>query len=922
MGIYGIIITYNFQKGISVQFDPQKTIFLIDGSSFLYRAYYGLRPLHTPQGEPVQAVYAFCRMIKKLISTFNPSYISLVWDSKGKTTRHEMFPEYKATRQAPPSDLFAQKEYVMEFATLIGLCQAQQQGIEADDIMYSLAQENKKEGNTIVFITADKDMGQAIDAQTVMFDPFKEQFIDAKAFHEKMTFDVEKLPFYFALLGDSSDNIPGVHGIGKKGALDLVHQFSSLEDLYAHLDKVTKSRTRQILEEQKDNAFLSKKLFLLQYHPTGLTKQNLAFDKKNWKNAQSLFVKLNFTTLLKDLIQALYVQTPGEHSIKKLDQYTFETIVTIEQLHQLAELIKTKRACSLDTETDGLKALQANLVGISFCVEEGKAYYIPFGHKTNESQLDWTEVCLVFKPILEDSTISKYLHNAKFDQLVLHSHGIELKGIAFDTMVAASLVIKDWQRAGLKDLSLHYFNEPMLTYDEVVKVNKYKDFSHVPLALATDYGAADAHQTFKLKAVVENELKNEKLFSLYNELEEPLIQILYAMEVEGILLDINALSALNEKVVAELVRIEKDILSMVPEKHQNINLNSPKQIEQLLFTDLGLPPQKKSAKGTGYSTDQEVLEALSRLHIVPGLILKYREFSKLKTTYIDALPAYVNPKDGRVHTTFNQIATATGRLASSEPNLQNVPTNSGYGTAIREAFKAEPGHLFLSADYSQIELRVLAHLSKDSALINAFLQGHDIHAETAARIFNVPLNQVSSEQRQLGKRINFSILYGLTPYGLSKDLRIPFKESKIYIERYFQQYPGVQAWMDQIIIDTKQHGYVTTHWGRRRYISGIYERNKSLYEEACRVAINTVAQGTAAEIVKIGMLNLSESLEKAGLKAKMILQIHDELLLSVPLEQKNETESLVKNILEGVVSWDIPMQVNIRCGNNWKDVSK
>lgn len=917
-----------------MQFDPEKTIFLIDGSSFLYRAYYGLRPLHTAQGEPVQAVYAFCRMIKKTLDTFKPKYIALVWDSKGKTTRHEMYPEYKATRQAPPSDLFTQKEHVIEFANLIGMCQASQIGIEADDIMYSLAQENKKEGTTIVFITADKDMGQALDEQVVMFDPFKDQVMNVAAFKEKMGFAVEKLPFYFALLGDSSDNIPGVHGIGKKGALDLVTQFASLEDMYANVDKVAKARTKQLLEEQKDNAFLSRKLFLLQYHPTGITKENLAFDKKNWANARQLFAKLNFNSLLKEIAAAqvglgiegqvnIFSTTPSAEPVKKLAQYTFKAITTVDELTRLADIIKQKRVCALDTETDGLDALQVNLVGLSLCVEEGIAYYIPCCHKTGETQLAWTEISAVLKPILEDVAIEKYLHNAKFDQLVLHAHGIRVQGAIFDTMIAANLVIKDWQRAGLKSLSEYYFNEPMLTYEEVVKANKYKDFSYVPLSLAIEYAAADAHQTYKLKAVLENELKQEKLFTLYKELEEPLAQILFAMEAEGILLDVPLLQQLDEKVVADIKAIEQKIIAIVGEKQQHVNFNSPRQIEQLLFTDLGLPPQKKSAKGTGYSTDQEVLEALSHLHPVPGLLLKYRELTKLKSTYIDALPTYVNPRDGRVHTTFNQIAVATGRLASSEPNLQNIPTNtSGYGIAIRQAFKAEPGHLFLSADYSQIELRVLAHLSGDHNLISAFLNGHDIHAETAARLFGVSLESVTSDQRQLGKRINFSILYGLTPYGLSKDLGISFKDAKLYIERYFQQYTGVQAWMDKIIVDTKHHGYVTTHWGRRRYVPAIYERNKGLYEEASRVAINTVAQGTAAEIMKLGMINLNDEFAKAGLKAKMLLQIHDELLISVPEEEKDAAQALVQRVLESVVTWNVPMQVNLHFGANWREVTK
>ena len=842
-----------------MKFNPEKTVFLIDGSSFLYRAYYGLRPLHTPKGEPVQAVYSFCRMIKKLIKTFSPSYIALVWDSKGPTVRHAMYPEYKATRQAPPSDLFEQKKYIVQFAEMIGLAQIAQQGIEADDIMYSLAVERRQQGDHAVFITSDKDMSQALDAQTSMYDPFKDEFITPETFQEKMGFAYTKLPFYFALLGDASDNIPGVKGIGKKGALDLVTQFDSLQDMYDHLENVAKPRIRQLLEEQRENAFLSEKLFLLQYHPTHLTKENVHFDAHNWAKARPLFVELHFLSLLQELSKEEVISHQPGHSAKRLQKYTFTAVTTEKDLDDLCTLIKEKKVCAVDTETDGLDPLQCTLVGASFCVQEGTAYYVPIAHVAQQD-VPSQVVIQKIKPVLEDPHIRKYFHNSKFDEKVFWTAGIKVRGVVFDTMVASSLVIKEWQRSSLKELSLQYFDEPMLTFQEVVKANKYKDFSYVPLELATEYAAADAHQTFKLHAVLVAELEEQNMLQVYEQLEEPLTHVLLEMELEGIFLDRQVLAAFDAQVAHKLDQIEKDILLLLGEKYENLNLNSPKQIEQLLFYDLGLPPKKKSAKGA-YSTDQEVLEELAKDHVIPGLILKYRELFKLKSTYIDALPTYINPTTHKIHTTFNQITTATGRLASYDPNLQNIPAG-GYGLAIREAFKPDQGCLFLAADYSQIELRVLAHLSGDENLIASFMSGLDIHAQTAARLFEVPLTAVTSEQRQLGKRINFSILYGLTPYGLSQDLKIPFKDAKLYIEKYFQQYPKVSQWMEQVVQQAKNNGYVTTHWGRKRYIPAIYEKNKALFQEASRIAINTVAQGTAAEIMKFGMIQLDAAIKK------------------------------------------------------------
>jgi DNA polymerase-1 len=617
-------------------------------------------------------------------------------------------------------------------------------------------------------------------------------------------------------------------------------------------------------------------------------------------------------------------QERAEDTQSKVDYWKkrdFRVVQTLEALQELCAHLTEHKSFAVDTETTGLQALTVDLVGISFCAHEDVAYYVPCGHKTGEDQLASDTIIAALKPILENSAYKKYLHNAKYDQLVFFSHGIELAGIALDTLIGSNLIIKEWQSASLKNVSRYFFNEEMLTYDEVVKTAKLKDFSYVPLAMAAIYSCADSYQTLRLVAVIEKEFEKEKkLKKLYYDIEHPLTEILYTMEKEGIALNIPLLQELDQKVVVELATIEKQIADVMGTSE--INLNSPRQIEELLFYKLQLPVQKKTSTGK-YSTDQEVLIALAVIHPIPALIIKYRELTKLKSTYIDSLPTYVNRNTKRIHTTFSQTATATGRLASSNPNLQNIPADAtGYGIEVRAAFQAQPGTVFVSADYSQIELRVLAYLSQDANLLQAFLQGNDIHRETAARIFAVSLDNLTHEQRQLGKRINFSILYGLTPYGLSKDLGISFKDARLYIERYFEQYPRVSIWMTTVIEATKKDGYVETLWGRRRYIPAIYERNRTLYEEACRIAINTVGQGTAAEIMKLGMINLNRQLAQQYPDARIVLQIHDELLISVAADQAVAVEQLVKKCLESVVDWNVPLTVETHFGTDWKQVTK
>ena len=924
-------------------------IFIIDGSSFLYRAYYGMRPLQTSTGIGVQAVYSFCRMIRKLIKDFDIQHIVIVWDSKGKNIRHEIFPEYKATRQQAPLDLFEQKELILQFINDIKMAQLATVGIEADDLIASLAKKFNDQGYPIMIVSGDKDLAQIVTNESIqIFDAFKEKILSEKTLVEKYEFPLKKLPFYFSILGDASDNIPGVKGIGEKGATDLVKQFDSLDDLYAKIDKVDKRRTKELLLDQKDNAYLSLKLFTLQDYPTETNLDDTLFDPANWVNAIPLLQKLEFKTLVADIASAttqekkntapvsaqqnifgtpsVQIETDTQENLLEASHkflheiYNFVLIDNMSDLVNLCKKIEEKKLFAIDTETTGLEAMIDSLVGISIAIEPGIAYYIPCEHITQSPQLSIQDLITHLGPIFANENISKVLHHAKFDQIILHQAGLPLSGILFDTLIAASLLIQDWQKKGLKVLSEFYFDETMLNYEETMKKHKAHNFAQIPLDVATHYAAADAHQTLKLFHLFDEQLKKQNLDKLFYDIEMPVNKILVAMQIEGIYCDATILAKLDILVSGDLVKIESEISEYTDGP---INLNSPKQIKELLFDKLNLPTQKKSAKNTGYSTDAQVLSVLAKIHPAPGLILKYRELFKLKSTYIESLPTYINPNTHKIHTSFNQTLVATGRLSSSNPNLQNVPTGDlGYEIDVRSAFKAENGNLFLAADYSQIELRILAHMSQDETLKQAFLHDKDIHTQTATNLFNVSPDEVTSDQRTIGKTINFSILYGLTSFGLSKSLEIPYKDAQKYIATYFEQYPGIVAWMESTLEFTKTHGYVQTLFGRKRYIPGIYEKNKTLYELAKRIAINSAVQGTAAEIMKIGMIKLQKNLDTAGVNAKILLQIHDELILSVPQSELERVTKITKESLESVVAWEIPLTVQTKTGATWHNVTK
>ncbi len=908
---------------------PQNALFLVDGSYLLYRSYFGLPALTGPNGKTVHATYSFCRTLNKLLKEYAPQHIAIVWDSPGgSTSRKELAPTYKANRQTPPNDLFEQKKDIIRFIETIGMRNVMQAGYEADDLIGTIVHEQPE--TPIVIITADKDLCQLLNQHVVIFDPFKNKLIDQTIFMQDYGFPSEKVSFYHALLGDTSDNIPGVKGVGEKSAEELVTQFASLDDLYQHLDQVKKERIKKLLTEQEASARLSLLLFTLDPVPLNLPLSTFSFQEKTWANAIEFFKEFDFKSLIKEL-EARFgsqpVTTTEAATLIMPKTWTMHLVGTIEELNNMIKHLGKSTFIGVDTETTGVLPLIDDLVGLSFAYNETDAYYIPVTHKNLEQQpqLSKAEVLDALKPILISTIIKKTLHNAKFDELVLFNQGITMNAVSFDTLIAASLVRIDDRPINLKSLSLTFLKEPMIKFKDVMS-KKYNDFSDVPITEGAEYGAHDALQALKLAKIFQAKLAAEPtLEKLFNEIEMPLSRVLLKIEKTGIKLNVEKIQATEKKVTDALHILEGKIFAAIDEidgpQEERLNLASPKQVEDLLFMRLKLPVGRKNKSGSR-STDHEVLEELSKIHPIPTMIMKHRELTKLLSTYIQPLPQEVNPKTGRIHTTFSQTNVITGRLSSSNPNLQNIPASGEFGLQIRDAFEATPGCLLLSADYAQIELRVLANLSEDQNLHDIFLAGKDIHIQTAAQLFAIPINSVTNEQRQIGKRINFSIIYGMTPYSLAKEFDISPSEAKLYIDRYFAQYPQVAEWMNKTVELAKEKGYVESLWGRRRYLPELHEKNKNRYEAATRAAINTPIQATQADIIKIAMINLDKLFVQQKLESKLILQIHDELLFEVPEHEILTVQSLVQKTMEQVINWKIPLKVTMRLGKNWGEVTK
>ena len=889
----------------------RKTLYLIDGSSYIFRAFFGVRQqLSTSKGFPTNALYGFINMLQKVIREEKPDYLVVAFDSPDKTFRHKIYPNYKANRDAPPEELSRQFPYFEPLVKAYGLSSIRRPGFEADDIIGTLAKKGKQKGLEIVIVSGDKDMMQLISPHIYMLDTMKNKKFMDKEVVEKFGVQADKVVEVMGLMGDSSDHIPGVAGVGPKTAAELIRKFGSIEALYKRIDEVEKKNVKEKLERDKENAFMSRELVSID------TEMDLEFNSDLMKLGKVDSAKLKKMFEEFEFVSFLEGMQDGTANSLKIDRSEYKTILTEKSFNDLIESLAKKKSFAFDVETTSKRPVWARLVGISFSFEDGNAFYLPLAHRYLgvPEQLEFKAVCEKLKPILEDKSIKKCGHNIKYDLIVMSNEGIALDGVDFDTMIASYLLNPSSRGHGLDALTMEYFGHKNLTYKEMTGTgSKEIGFDEVEVDRATEYAAEDSDMTWRLKGKLQPQLKDSTL-KLYKEIELPLLEVLAEIELNGVYVDRKHLKELSSKIDKQLLHLEKDIYVLADEE---FNINSPKQLSVILFEKLKLPVVKKTK--TGYSTDVSVLEQLAVEHKLPEQVLSYRQLAKLKSTYVDALPGEIFKNTGRVHTSFNQTVAATGRLSSSNPNLQNIPIRSDMGKEIRKAFTAEGDNMLLSADYSQIELRILAHLSKDKALKNAFDKGEDVHARTAADIFGSSLEQVDENSRRMAKAVNFGIIYGLSAFGLSRQLKISRKDAQNFIDQYFSLYSNVKDFMDNTIAEARECGYTLTMFNRRRYLPDLKSDNRQVRESAERIAINSPIQGSAADLIKVAMIRLSRNLKKIKLNSKMILQVHDELLFECPVQEKKEIESLVRKEMEGACTLSVPLVVDIGWGKNWNE---
>ena len=889
----------------------RKKLYLIDGSSYIFRAFFGVRQqLSTSNGFPTNALYGFINMLQKVIRDEKPDYLVVAFDSPDKTFRHKIYPNYKANRDAPPEELSRQFPYFEPLVTAYGLSSIRRPGFEADDIIGTLAKKGQQKGLDIVIVSGDKDMMQLISPHIYMLDTMKNKKFMDKEVVEKFGVQADKVVEVMGLMGDSSDHIPGVKGVGPKTAAELIRKFGSIESLYKRIDEVEKKNLKEKLERDKENAFMSRELVSID------TEMDLEFNsdlmilgKIDSVKLKKMFEEFEFVSFLEGM------QDRTANSLE-VDRSEYKTILTEKSFNDLIESLAKKKSFAFDVETTSKRPVWARLVGISFSFEGGNAFYLPLAHRYlgAPEQLEFEVVREKLKQVFEDKSIKKCGHNIKYDLIVMSNEGIALDGVDFDTMIASYLLNPSSRGHGLDALTMEYFGHKNLTYKEMTGTgSKEIGFDEVEVGRATEYAAEDSDMTWRLKGKLQPQLKDSTL-KLYKEIELPLLEVLAEIELNGVYIDRKHLTELSSKIDKKLLRLEKDIYVLADEQ---FNINSPKQLSVILFEKLKLPVVKKTK--TGYSTDVSVLGQLALKHKLPEQVLSYRQLAKLKSTYVDALPGEIFKNTGRVHTSFNQTVAATGRLSSSNPNLQNIPIRSDMGKEIRKAFTAEEDNMLLSADYSQIELRILAHLSKDKALKRAFDKGEDVHARTAADIFGGSIGQVDEKSRRMAKAVNFGIIYGLSAFGLSRQLNISRRDAQDFIDQYFSLYSSVKDFMGNTITEARECGYTLTMFHRRRYLPDLKSDNRQVRESAERIAINSPIQGSAADLIKVAMIRLSRNLKKIKLNSKMILQVHDELLFECPVQEKKEIESLVRKEMEGAYSLSVPLVVDIGWGKNWNE---
>jgi DNA polymerase-1 len=886
--------------------DPQ-ALYLVDGSAYVYRAYHAIRSLSASTGMPTNAVFGFSRMLLKLLDEHRPGGVGVFFDAKGPTFRHERFADYKANRPPMPEDMALQLPFIKQVVEGLRIPSVELEGYEADDLIGTVAGKAAACGHRVVVVTGDKDFEQLLSESVTLWDPMKEKAVDAATLRSEKGIAPHQVVEVMGLSGDSSDNIPGVPGIGPKTALSLIQAYECLESLYDRVEELRKKKRQyENLLAYRDQAFLSRELATIRRDaPVEWSPEAFAVKDPDRAALAELFGRMEFRQLQQEFAEA--AEDP---------RTSYRAVLLEDELETLARTLESAGQIAVDTETTSTDPLKADLVGLSFAVSPREAWYVPVGHRYLGAprQLPRDRVLERLRPVLEDPATPKIGQNIKYDWLVLSRHGIELAGVVFDTMVASYLLHPSKRSHGLDQIALDFLNHKAISYAEVA--GKNRGFDTVSIEKAVPYACEDADLTLRAHGVLSTRLGEIGLTPLMETVEMPLVPVLVRMERRGIRVDIDRLRELSRHFEHQLEDLETRIHDLAGEP---FNIKSSQQLGAVLFDKLGLPVQKKTKKKTGYSTDVDVLTTLAEHHELPALVLRHRTLAKLKSTYADALLQTADPRTHRIHSSFNQTVTATGRLSSSEPNLQNIPIRSEEGLEIRRAFVPQPGWRLLSADYSQVELRVLAHCSEDPILIEAFRSGEDIHARTACEVFHVSPEDLTPELRRHAKVINFGIIYGMGPFSLAQDLGISQKMAKTYIDSYFDRYEGVKRFIEETIETARRTRRISTLSGRIRLLPDIDSANPNIRRFAERTAVNTPIQGTAADLIKLAMIRVDRALEAGRFRAAMLLSVHDEIVLEAPPEEVDGVSEMVRSEMESVWDLRVPLRVNLADGESWAD---
>ena len=907
--------------------ERQPLLMIMDGHAMVHRSFRAISTQRnltsSTTGEDTTGVYGFTNVFLRALQEWNPSYCAIAFDTSAPTFRHQQFEEYKAQRPPTPPELRPQFDRVKQLMATFGVPVFELDGWEADDVIGTLSRQAEEAGVDSVILTGDRDTFQLISPRVRV--DLASSIQDRRVYNESELAErysgltASQQPDFKALVGDSSDNIPGVPKVGEKRAATLLGDYGSLEGIYENLDAVKPPSVKTALSENQERAFENRRLMTIDREaPVTLDLEQCRFWQYDRRDVVALLTELEFFSVVSRVPSPDGSDAPEADAGREQEQETDYTVVqTQEQLDSMIAAIEETGSFAFDTETTSLDAMQAQLVGLSFAVAPGRAWYVPVGHREGE-QLPMESALAAVRPLFESSDIAKCAHNANYDMTVLANHGVRFANVDFDTMIAAHLLGRSYNQLGLKDLSLNEFRHEMTNIKELIgSGRKQITFDQVDISAAADYAAADSDITFRLRDVFEPQLQQQDLRGLMDETELELLPVLVTMQRHGIKMDAGVLHEMSADMYQQLGRTENDIYQSIG---HTVNINSPQQLSTLLFQELGLPKTKRTK--TGFSTDANALESLKGMHPVVDQILEYRQVSKLKSTYVDALPEMVNPHTGRVHTSYNQTGSATGRISSSDPNLQNIPIRTELGRQVRRAFVAEgaPDWQLFSADYSQIELRVLAHLSQDPGLLEAFRRGEDIHSATASLMFEAPLNEVDSEMRRIAKVLNFGVIYGLSPHGISQQTGFTREQGKDFIDTYFAKYPGISEYLEKIKVQARADQYVETAMGRRRYLPEINSPNFNTRGAAERMAINMPIQGTAADIMKLAMVRVQRRLDAEEMRTKMLLQVHDELVFETPQEELGALQDLVFDEMPAAMDLDVTLKVDAKWADNWGDM--